>query len=121
MQKQKGLKRSGVSSKYNVVNKNTWFKFIESLFTETNWYYLTIIFNGKGYKVNTILWKDEVDLLRLTITFPFKYRIYTVSEANKRSCLEIKLDKVPDIVKDAYETLNPGDFCEYYKRALKGY
>ena len=59
--KPKGLKRSGVSNKYIVVNKNNWSKFVNELFQETSWYYLTIIFNGKGYKVNMILWKDEIN------------------------------------------------------------
>ena len=119
--KQKGLKQNGVSGKYSIITRNTWPKFIDKLFVDTNWYYLTIIFNGKGYKVNTILWKDEIDLLKITITLPFKYCIYPVSTINTRSCLEIKLDKVPDIVKDAYDKLSADEFCEYYKRALKGY
>lgn len=119
--KKNGLKRNGGSSKYIVVNKNTWPKFMEKLFLESSWYYLTIIFAEKEYKVNTILWKDEIELLKNTITFPFKYRIYYMSDMNHKACLEIKLDKVPDLAKEAYESMNSGDFSEYYKRALKGY
>lgn len=119
--KPKGLKRSGVSNKYIVVNKNNWSKFVNALFQETSWYYLTIIFNGKGYKVNMILWKDEIDLLKLMIVLPFKYHIHSVSKLNKHLCLEIKFDTVPESVKGAYETMTQGDFCEYYKKAIKGY
>ena len=121
MQKQKGSKRNGGSVKYTVVNKNNWSKFTSELFNETSWYYLSVIFNGKGYKVNMILWKDEIDILKMIVTLPFKYRIYPVSNKNPHPCLEIKLDKVPDIAKGAYETLDAGNFCEYYKQLVKGY
>ena len=121
IKKQKGSKRNGGSSKYTIVNKASLSNFIDSLFHETNWYYLTIIFNGKGYKVNMILWKDEADLLKLMLALPFKYRIYPVSKTNPHPCLEIKFDTVPDSVKGAYETMNSGDLCEYYKQAIKGY
>ena len=51
----------------------------------------------------------------------FKYRIYPVSNKNLHPCLEIKLDKVPEIFKDAYEALDADNFCEYYKQLVKGY
>ena len=47
-----------------VVNKNNWSDFVTKLFENTNWYYLSVIFNGKGYKVGLILWKDEIDKLQ---------------------------------------------------------
>lgn len=119
--KQKGLKRSGGSVKYITINKNNWPKFIKELFNETSWYYLTVIFNGKDYKVNMILWKDEIDVLKLIVTLPFKYRIYSISSKNPHPCLEIKLDKVPAIAKEAYATLDAGNFCEYYKQLVKRY
>lgn len=121
IKKQKGLKRNGGSAKYTVVNKNNWADFVTKLFESTNWYYLSIIFNGKGYKVGLMLWKDEVDILKMIVTLPFKYRIYPVSNKNLHPCLEIKLDKVPEIFKDAYEALDADNFCEYYKQLVKGY
>ena len=121
IKKRKGLKRNGGSAKYTVVNKNNWFDFVTKLFENTNWYYLSVIFNGKGYKVGLILWKDEIDILKMIVTLPFKYRIYPVSNKNLHPCLEIKLDKVPEIFKDAYEALDADNFCEYYKQLVKGY
>lgn len=121
IKKRKGSKRNGGLSKYTTVNKAGLSNFIDSLFHETSWYYLTIIFNGKGYKVSLILWKDEVDILKMIVTLPFKYRIYPVSNKNLHPCLEIKLDKVPEIFKDAYEALDADNFCEYYKQLVKGY
>ena len=121
IKKRKGLKRNGGSAKYTVVNKNNWSDFVTKLFENTNWYYLSVIFNGKGYKVGLILWKDEVDILKMIVTLPFKYRIYPVSNKNLPPCLEIKLDKVPEIFKDAYEALDADNFCEYYKQLVKGY
>ena len=121
IKKRKGLKRNGGSAKYTIVNKNNWSDFVTKLFENTNWYYLSIIFNGKGYKVGLILWKDEVDILKMIVTLPFKYRIYPVSNKNLHPCLEIKLDKVPEIFKEAYEALDADNFCEYYKQLVKGY
>ena len=121
IKKRKGLKRNGGSAKYTIVNKNNWSDFVTKLFENTNWYYLSVIFNGKGYKVSLILWKDEIDILKMIVTLPFKYRIYPVSNKNLHSCLEIKLDKVPEIFKDAYEALDADNFCEYYKQLVKGY
>ena len=121
IKKRKGLKRNGGSAKYTVVNKNNWSDFVTKLFENTNWYYLSVIFKGKGYKVSLILWKDEVDILKMIVTLPFKYRIYPVSDKNLHPCLEIKLDKVPEIFKDAYEALDADNFCEYYKQLVKGY
>ena len=57
----------------------------------------------------------------MIVTLPFKYRIYPVSDKNLHPCLEIKLDKVPEIFKDAYEALDADNFCEYYKQLVKGY
>ena len=121
IKKRKGLKRNGGSAKYTIVNKNNWSDFVTKLFENTNWYYLNVIFKGKGYKVSLILWKDEVDILKMIVTLPFKYRIYPVSNKNLHPCLEIKLDKVPEIFKDAYEALDADNFCEYYKQLVKGY
>ena len=121
IKKRKGLKRNGGSAKYTIVNKNNWSDFVTKLFENTNWYYLSVIFNGKGYRVGLILWKDEVDILKMIVTLPFKYRIYPVSNKNLHPCLEIKLDKVPEIFKDAYEALDADNFCEYYKQLVKGY
>jgi hypothetical protein len=121
IKKPKGSKRNGVLSKYITVNKNNWSKFITTLFEKNSWYYLTVIFNGKEYKVSMILWKDEIEVLKSMITLPFKYRIYPISKLNTRPCLEIRLDKVPDIAKSAYETLDAGNFSEYYKQLVKGY
>lgn len=121
IKKRKGLKRNGGSAKYMVVNKNNWSDFVTKLFENTNWYYLNVIFKGKGYKVSLILWKDEVDILKMIVTLPFKYRIYPVSNKNLHPCLEIKLDKVPEIFKEAYEALDASNFCEYYKQLVKGY
>lgn len=121
IKKRKGLKRNGGSAKYTVVNKNNWSDFVTKLFENTNWYYLSVIFKGKGYKVSLILWKDEVDILKMIVTLPFKYRIYPVSNKNLHPCLEIKLDKVPEIFKEAYEALDADNFCEYYKQLVKGY
>lgn len=121
IKKRKGLKRNGGSAKYTIVNKNNWSDFVTKLFENTNWYYLSVIFKGKGYKVSLILWKDEVDILKMIVTLPFKYRIYPVSDKNLHPCLEIKLDKVPEIFKDAYEALDADNFCEYYKQLVKGY
>ena len=121
IKKRKGLKRNGGSAKYTIVNKNNWSDFVTKLFENTNWYYLSVIFNGKGYKVGLILWKDEIDILKMIVTLPFKYRIYPVSNKNLHPCLEIKLDKVPEIFKDAYEALDADNFCEYYKQLVKGY
>ena len=121
IKKRKGLKRNGGSAKYTIVNKNNWSDFVTKLFENTNWYYLSVIFKGKGYKVSLILWKDEVDILKMIVTLPFKYRIYPVSNKNLHPCLEIKLDKVPEIFKDAYEALDADNFCEYYKQLVKGY
>ena len=121
IKKRKGLKRNGGSAKYMVVNKNNWSDFVTKLFENTSWYYLNVIFKGKGYKVSLILWKDEVDILKMIVTLPFKYRIYLVSDKNLHPCLEIKLDKVPEIFKEAYEALDASNFCEYYKQLVKGY
>ena len=121
IKKRKGLKRNGGSAKYTIVNKNNWSGFVTKLFENTNWYYLSVIFKGKGYKVSLILWKDEVDILKMIVTLPFKYRIYPVSNKNLHPCLEIKLDKVPEIFKEAYEALDADNFCEYYKQLVKGY
>ena len=121
IKKRKGLKRNGGSAKYTIVNKNNWSDFVTKLFENTNWYYLNVIFKGKGYKVSLILWKDEVDILKMIVTLPFKYRIYPVSNKNLHPCLEIKLDKVPEIFKEAYEALDVDNFCEYYKQLVKGY
>ena len=121
IKKRKGLKRNGGSAKYTIVNKNNWSDFVTKLFENTNGYHLSVIFKGKGYKVSLILWKDEVDILKMIVTLPFKYRIYPVSNKNLHPCLEIKLDKVPEIFKDAYEALDADNFCEYYKQLVKGY
>jgi len=121
IKKRKDSKRNGAFDKYNTINKSVYLKFFDNLFAEVNWCYLTIIFPEKEYRINTILWQDEIDLLKLVISVPFKYRIYYVSEINHRFCLEISLITVPNVAKEAYNTLNKNDFCEYYKKALKGY
>lgn len=119
IKKPKGLKRNGGLNKHSTVTKNTWSIFSNQLFIDTNWHYLTIIFTESGYRVNTIIWKDEIELLKYVISFPFKYKIYEVS--NGRKAVEIYLNTIPPIVKDSYNLLNEVDFCEYYKRVLKGY
>lgn len=123
IKKQKGLKRNGdLDNKYNCINKSIYLKFFENLFEETNWCYLTINFPKAGYSVNTLLWKDEIDMLKQVISVPFRYRIYeNSSSSHSKFCLEIVLITIPASVKDAYEAMEASDFCEYYKKALKGY
>lgn len=121
IKKQRGLKRNGVLNRYITITRNGWPTFISKLFKEYNWCYLTIIFEGKDIKIQTILWKDEAELLKSTIVFPFKYRIYAISSNGHHLCLEIILKSIPEAIKDAYKTMNSDEFCEYYKLALKGY
>ena len=121
MQKQKSSKQNGESGRYKTVNHNTWNKFSEDLFKEMSWCYLHIIFVNNDYRINTILWKDELDLLKKMISFPFKYRTYTYSKDSAKFCLEILLETIPESMKQVYEQLDQSGFCEYYKKGIKGY